>query len=111
MQQKLLSLQGYAIAPSGETTAVARKVIKKNELKGFLLLVRVEPPRSNGGDLTVQVRVTMWTYPGKALQGEFSPRLTMSGATPGDVESENALIKMAVEKAVDNFATVAASTN
>jgi hypothetical protein len=111
MQEKLLSLRGYAIAPRGEKPAVAQRVLKNNRLKGFLLLVRVEPPRDAGGDLTVQVRVTMWTYPGKALQGEFSPRLTMSGATAGDADSENQLIKMAVEKAIDNFATVAASTN
>jgi HEAT repeats len=110
IQEKLLSLQGYAIAPRGETAGVARKVIKKNGLKGFLLLVRVEPP-AGSGDLTVQVRITMWTYPAKALQGEFAPRLTMSGASAGDVDSENQLIKMAVEKAIDNFATVAASTN
>jgi len=110
VQDKLLSLHGYAIAPRGETAPAARKVIKKNGLKGFLLLIRVEPP-SGSGDLTVQVRVTMWSYPNKSLQGEFSPRLTMSGASAGDVDSENQLIRMAVEKAIDNFATVAASTN
>jgi HEAT repeats len=110
IQEKLLGLHGYAVAPRGETAAAAKKIIKKNNLKAYLLLVRVEPPNGSG-DLTVQVRITMWTYPAKALQGEFAPRLTMSGASAGDVDSENQLIKMAVEKAIDSFATVAASTN
>jgi hypothetical protein len=111
MQDKLLSLQGYAVAPQGESATVARKVIKQKSLKGYLLQARVEPPRSSGGGLTIQVRVTMWTYPGKALQGEFSPKLTMSGASPGDTESEDSLIKMAIEKAMESFAQVTASTN
>jgi hypothetical protein len=111
MQQKLLSMRGYAVAPQGETAAAARKVIDKHKLTGFFLQTRVEPPKMNGSDLTVQIRVTLWTYPGKSLQGEFSPKLTMSGVSPGDTDSEDELIKMAVEKAVDNFALVAASSN
>lgn len=111
MQQKLLSLGGYAVAPQGENATSARKVMKQKNLRGFMLQTRVEPPRSTGSDLTIQVRVTLWTYPGKALQGEFSPKLTMSGASTGDRESENSLIKMAIEKAIESFAQVAASTN
>ena len=72
---------------------------------------RVEPLRSGSNGLTVQVRVTMWSYPDKALQGEFAPKLTMSGASAGDKESEDSLIKMAIEKAIESFAQVTASTN
>jgi hypothetical protein len=111
MQEKLLSLHGYAVAPQGETGATARRVIKQRSLRGYLLQTRVEAPRSNGSDLTIQVRVTMWTYPGKALQGEFSPKLTMSGASAGDKQSEDSLIKMAIERAIESFAQVTASTN
>jgi hypothetical protein len=111
MQDKLLSLRGYAVAPQGEAAAAARRVIKQKSLRGFLLQTRVEPPRSSENGLTIQVRVTMWTYPAKALQGEFSPKLTMSGASAGDKESEDGLIKMAIERAIDSFAQVTASTN
>jgi hypothetical protein len=111
MQDKLLSLRGYAVAPAGEAPPVAKRVIKDHSLKGFFLQTRVEPPQSSGGDLTVVIRVTMWTYPAKSLQGEFAPKLTMSGAVPGDKESENNLIKIAVENAIDSFARIAASTN
>jgi hypothetical protein len=111
MQDKLLSFGGFAVAPSGETPAVAKRVLKKHGLKGFLLQTRVEPPHSSGNTLTVEVRVTLWTYPGRALQGEFSPKLTMSGAFAGDTEAEDNLIKMAVERAVESFARVVAATN
>ena len=111
MQDKLLSLHGYAVAPQAESAAGARSIIKKKNLRGFLLQTRVEQPRSTAGGLSIQVRVTMWTYPGKALQGEFSPKLTMSGASAGDTESEDSLIKMAIESAIESFAQVTASTN
>jgi hypothetical protein len=75
------------------------------------LQTRVEPLRSGSNGLTVQVRVTMWSYPAKALQGEFSPKLTMQGASAGDKESEDSLIKMAIENAIESFAKVTASTN
>lgn len=109
MQDKLLSLRGYAVAPQGEDRAAATRIIKQKGLKGFLLQARVEPPRANGSDVTIQVRVTMWTYPGKALQGEFSPKVTMSGALPGDPETENNLIKVAIDKAIESFAKASAS--
>jgi hypothetical protein len=111
MQSKLLSTRGYAVAPQGETGPIARKVIRQNSLRGYMLQARVEPPRSNGSDLTVLVRVTMWSYPEKALQGEFTPKLTMPGASLGDRDTEDNLIKMAVERAVDSFAQVVASSN
>jgi hypothetical protein len=111
MQQKLLSMRGYAVAPQSETVAAARKVIQKNSLTGYFLQTRVELPKMSGSDLTVQIRVTLWSYPSKSLQGEFSPKLTMSGVSAGDTDSEDELIKMAVEKALDNFARVAAASN
>jgi hypothetical protein len=111
MQEKILSLRGYAVAPQGESAPAARRLMKQKNLRGFLLQTRVEPMRASSNGLTVQVRVTLWSYPDKALQGEFSPKLTMSGASPGDKESEDSLIKMAIEKAIESFAQVTASTN
>ncbi len=104
-------MRGYVVAPQGESAGAARSVLKKWKLKAFFLQARVEAPSSGGGDLTIQLRMTMWTYPGKALQGEFSPKLTMSGVSPGDRASEDNLIRMAVDRAIASFAQVAASTN
>lgn len=109
MQTKLLAKAGYAVAPKGETAAQGGKVVKSKNLKGFYLIATVEPPVYEGGNLTQVVRVSMWTYPGKALQGEFSPKLTQSDTPKVDPKSESVLVKMCVENAIDTFAKVAAS--
>jgi hypothetical protein len=51
----------------------------------------------------------MLTYPDKALQGELAPKLTQSGTPKGDTQSENLLMKMCAENAVESFQKVAAS--
>lgn len=109
MQSKLLGMKGYAVAPKGESSGDAGKIVKSKKLSGFYLLASVEPPVYEGGNLTQVVRVSMWTYPTKALKGEFAPKLTQSDTPKADPEGEKALIKMCVENAVDTFAKVAAS--
>ncbi|MFT3771945.1 MAG: hypothetical protein QM820_41595 [Minicystis sp.] len=83
--------------------------MKSKKLKGFFLIATVEPPVYGGGDLSQVVRVSMWTYPDKALQGEFAPKLTQSGTPKGDTQSESMLMKMCAENAVETFQKVAAS--
>jgi HEAT repeats len=109
MQDKILAKKGYAVAPKSETSAQGGQIVKSKNLKGFFLIATVEPPTYGSGDLSQMVRVTMWTYPGKALQGEFAPKLTQSGTNKGDTESESMLMKMCVETAIENFQKVAAS--
>jgi hypothetical protein len=109
IQSKVLSKAGYAVAPKGETASQGGKVVNGKKLKGFYLLATVEPPIYQGGNLTQVVRVSMWTYPNKALQGEFSPKLTQSSTPKGDTQSENELMKMCVENAVETFHKVVAS--
>jgi hypothetical protein len=110
IQDKLLSLQGYAVAPAGETSGAAKKLLKKyGSLKGFMLRTRVDAPHTEGDELVVQIGITMWTYPGGDLKASFSPKLRMQGASPGDRDSEDSLVKMAIESAVENFAKQAAS--
>ncbi|WP_272425050.1 HEAT repeat domain-containing protein [Polyangium jinanense] len=109
MQTKILGKSGYAVAPKGETAAQGGKIVNGKKLKGFYLIASVEPPVYENGNLTQIVRVSMWTYPGKALQGEFSPKLTQSDTPKTDVQSENVLMKMCVENAIDSFAKIVAS--
>lgn len=109
IQTKVLAKSGYAVAPKTETVAQGGQIVKNKNLKGFFLLATVEPPVYEGGNLTQVVRVSMWTYPGKALQGEFAPKLTQSGTSKGDTQSENLLMKMCIENAVATFQKVAAS--
>jgi len=109
MQAKLLGKTGYAVAPKGESSAAAGKVVKAKKLAGYYLLASVEPPVYDGGNLTQVVRVSMWTYPTKSLKGEFAPKLTQSDTPKSDPEGEKILIKMCVETAIDTFAKVVAS--
>jgi hypothetical protein len=109
LQDKILAKKGYAVAPKAETPAQGGQIVKGKKLKGFFLIATVEAPVYGGGDLTQLVRVTMWTYPDKALQGEFAPKLTQSGTSKGDTQSENVLMKMCVENAAETFQKVAAS--
>lgn len=110
LQAKILSKAGYAVAPKGETAVQGGKVLNGNKkMKGFYLIATVEAPIYQGGNLTQVVRVSMWTYPGKALQGEFAPKLTQSDTPKTDKESENVLIKMCVENAIETFHKVVAS--
>ena len=109
IQSKLLAKTGYAIAPKGETATQGGSIVKNKSVKGFFLVATVEPPIYEGGSLTQVVRVTMWTYPAKALQGEFAPKLTQTGTSQGDTDSENTLMKMCIENAIDTFHKVALS--
>ena len=109
LQDKILSKKGYAVAPKSETPAQGGQIVKAKKLKGFFLVATVEAPVYGGGDLTQLVRVTMWTYPEKSLQGEFAPKLTQSGTNKGDTQSENVLMKMCAENAAETFQKVAAS--
>lgn len=109
MQSKLLQKKEYAVAPRTETVQQAKALVGSKKLKGYLLMASVEPFRYEGGNLTVQVRVTMWTYPDKALKAEFAPKLTQEGTSSADPEGESILLQMASENAVASFQKVAAS--
>ena len=109
MQDKILTKKIYAVAPKSETTSQGGQVVKSKKLKGFFLIATVEPPAYAGGNLSQVVHVSMFTYPDKSLQGEFSPKLTQSGTSPGDTQSETILMKMCVENAIETFQKVVAS--
>jgi hypothetical protein len=109
IQDKILAKKGFAVAPKTETSTQGGQIVKSKKLKGFFLIATVEPPIYGGGDLTQVVRVSMWSYPEKSLQGEFAPKLTQSGTSRGDTQSENLLMKMCAENAAENFQKVAAS--
>ncbi|HNS97881.1 MAG TPA: HEAT repeat domain-containing protein [Polyangiaceae bacterium] len=110
VRKALLANPAAAVAPSGETAAQAQAVIQKHKVQGYLLQPTVEAPEYADSSLTIRVRLTMFTYPNQALQGEFAPKLTQSGTPTEDRESENELIKMACERAVARFITVAETT-
>jgi hypothetical protein len=109
MQGKLLASRGYAVAPKEETSAQALQIIQGKKLKGYYLLATVEPPVYAGEELTQIVRVSMWSYPDRALQGELSPSFTQSSARMGDTKSEDALVRLCVERAIELFQKITAT--
>jgi hypothetical protein len=109
LSSKLATMPGYAVAPRGESSAKAKSVMQSKRLKGFQLITTVEPPEYSGGSLTVKVRVVLTSYPGKEVKGEFTNKLTQSGTPTEDKASEDELIKMNLERALDSFQKVVAA--
>jgi hypothetical protein len=97
-------LEGYAVAPDGETTAQATKRLSKfKQLKAFYLLPKVRAPIYAGNKLTIKVDISVFTYPDKALKGMI-PVFKGTEASSGDTEAENELIKATAEYALQVFA-------
>jgi hypothetical protein len=108
VQAHLLS-HNIAVAPRSETPQQAKEILATKKLNGFLLVASVEPFVYKAGDLTVQLRVTLSTYPDKALKAEFGPKLTQQGTSQGDTESESLLVTMASETAAKSFVKVSSA--
>lgn len=104
VRRKLDSSGDFQIAPEKESTAQARAVMKKRNMKGFYLSFAVDRFDYSGGNLRVRVRCAVSNYPGKALQGEVPAGLTQTGVSPSDHGAEDNLMKMAAERAVELFA-------
>ena len=109
IQAKCVGNSSCAFAPRSETAAQGKEITTNKKLKGYLLIASVEPMNYSGGSLTVQLKVTMWTYPDKALKAEFGPKLKQEGTPSEDRASEDVLMGMASDTAFDSFLKVAAS--
>jgi hypothetical protein len=108
-KQKLESLGAYQLAPQNESADGARAVMQKRKLKGFYLTLSVDRFDYAGGNLHVVVRLVIFNYPGKAMQGMLNNGVTQQGVQPGDRASEDNLMQIAVQGALDAFAQRAAS--
>lgn len=104
IRAKLESLGGYQLAPAKESNDAARAVISKRKLKGFYLSVLVDRFDYSNGNLKVRVKVAVFNYPGKALQGELTRSATQSGVRPGDTSAEDNLMGMVAADAIERFA-------
>lgn len=110
MSSKVRGTAGFLAAPGNETPVDAKRRLRAHaQVKGFFLSPGVSPPDYAGGNLKVKIEVAMLSYPEKNLIGSFSVNLTEPGVSPGSTENENDLIRMAAERAVDKFATIAAN--
>lgn len=103
LKSKVEAASGYAVAPSDESSDQAKKVIADKGLKGFALLATAEAPVYKDDKLTVAVRMVVTGYPGSDVKAEFAPKFSQTGVSEKDKSAEDELMKMALEKAVDDF--------
>lgn len=110
MTSKVGQTSGFLAAPGSETPAEAKKRLAAHGgVKAFFLSPSVGPPDYSNGNLKVKIEVAMLSYPEKNLIGSYSVNLTEPGVSPGSTENENELVRMAAERAIDKFATIAAN--
>lgn len=101
---KLAQLGEYQLAPAGESSAAAKAVIAKRQLKGYYLAVSLEPFDYGDGALRVRVKIAVFSYPGKDLRGEVPAGATFPGARPGDHGAEDQLMSVVAGRAAELFA-------
>ena len=100
---------GIVIAPMNETPADAkRRLGPRKGVKAFYFAPRVSPFDYADGNLKVRLEIAFFTYPEKALIGNFAVPLTQQGVSPGDTTSENELLQMAAERAMEKLGPIAA---
>lgn len=100
---------GIVIAPPTETSADAkRRLAPHKSVKAFYFTPRVSPFEYADGNLKVRLEIAFFTYPEKSLIGNFAVPLTQQGVSPGDTTSENELLQMAAERAMEKLGVIAA---
>jgi hypothetical protein len=101
-------LGNFALAPSGESRSQAEKLLAKHSgLKAFMLSTKVKKPKYADGNLSLKLEVAIFTYPGRALKGTYTVKLTQQGTNSEDTASENQLIEMCAERAMEKFSKAA----
>jgi hypothetical protein len=102
--KSLLKQKGITVGPDGETKAQYQKRIAgKKGIKGFLLSPKVQSPEYGDDSITVRFEIAILTFPEKALKGMIPVKLTQQGSVKKSDASEDELISMAVERAVEKL--------
>ncbi len=98
----------FAFAPPSETADQAKTRVKRHPaLKGFYLAPRLPAFEYANASLTIRLEIAMFSYPERALIGNYGVRLTQPDVESKDVASENDLVTMAAERALEKFAKLA----
>lgn len=96
--------KGFAVGPETETREqYKKKVSGKKGLKGLLLSPKVQPPEYGDDSVTIRFEIAILTYPDKALKGMIPVKLTQQGSATKSEATEDELIGMAVERAVEKL--------
>jgi hypothetical protein len=103
MRSKLEATGKHQLAPTGESPDGAKAAIAKHKMKGYYLAISVDKFDYSDGNLRVRIKTAVFSYPGKSLLGEVPSGLTQTGVSPGDKSSEDNLMGIAAQRAVDLF--------
>jgi hypothetical protein len=109
MSAAAAQISTFTVAPSGETpTDAKRRLATHRDVKPVFLSPRVPPLDYSGGNLTVRVEIAMFSYPDKSLIGSFTTKLTQTGVSSPDKDTENELIRDTAQRALEKFNQAAA---
>ena len=103
IRRKLMEENNVGLAPANEDKARFEELTRSNRLDGYLLRPTVESIAYDGSNVSVALRLTLFSYPGMALQAEYAPKLSMTGTNARDRAAEDKLLRMASETAVQKF--------
>ncbi len=93
-----------AIAPFDEAPADAKRRMQAHHgVKAIYLSPRVPPFDYSGGNLKVRLEIAFFSYPEKALIGNFTISLTQQGVDGKDPSSEDDLVSSAAERALERL--------
>jgi hypothetical protein len=100
---------GVVLAPANETQDDAKRRLQgKKGVRGFYLAPRLAAFDYAGGTLKVRLEIAFFTYPEKAMLGNFTRTASMPETPEKDTSSEDELVKAVGERAMEQFAKVAA---
>ena len=103
-------LDGFVVAPESESPSQAKTLLKKHKnVTAFYLWPKLKKPTYTGGKLSIKMSLSIFSYPGKALKGMTSTKLSMPGVSKGDEDTEDFLIKACAEKVFQKFSRSAAA--
>lgn len=100
---KLQGMDGYAMAPRGEKSEAAKKILKQKKLKGFEFQITAEPPAYDGSKVQIALRVMITSYPGKDIKAASSPKISQDGVRKQDTAIEDQLLKLLIEDSIEKF--------
>jgi hypothetical protein len=99
---------GAVLAPQNETQEDAKRRLQgKKGVRAFYLAPRLAPFEYTGEALKVRLEIAIFSYPEKNMLGNFTKMLTQQGTSGKDPSSEDELVKMVGERAMEQFAKLA----
>ena len=101
---KFVSMSRFRVAPPEDIDPKKMQAtVTKDKLDGYFLSVSVEPIKYDGGNLKVNIKMTIMTAT-RDLKGELGRSAGMEGVTSPSKSDEDLLIKNAAGKLVTDFA-------